>query len=55
MRLCNYRLMNAIVFLIKMLFECNYTKIKYGATFTFYNLELTYSSHDELLLEAELA
>ena len=27
MRLCNYRLMNAIVFLIKMLVECKYRSI----------------------------
>ena len=27
MRLCNYRLMNAIVFLIKMLVECKYLKL----------------------------
>ena len=28
MRLCNYRLMNAIVFLIKMLVECKYSSIQ---------------------------
>jgi len=27
MRLCNYRLMNAIVFLIKMLVECKYMNL----------------------------